>query len=181
MADVRSHEAPLPIAEAFARLPLESPDASAWPLLSARLAKQQRKPRWQVAAAAAVLIGLGWMLFPRGEAPTQIAGTDTSASGTSSTPDLAGLMAESARLERLVAAASDDGASSANTAALGLALEDSLRSLDSELAVASDPAAQLALWQQRVEVLRDVASLETSRHYLASQGQSLDVALVAAY
>jgi hypothetical protein len=32
-----------------------------------------------------------------------------------------------------------------------------------------------------VQLLRNVAALEASRHYLASEGRNLDVALVAAY
>jgi hypothetical protein len=95
--------------------------------------------------------------------------------------ELAALMSESARLERLVAATSDDGASSASTAALSVELEDRLRALDSQLEASRDPAAQLSLWQRRVRLLRNVAAVETSRHYLASEGRNLDVALVAAY
>ena len=95
--------------------------------------------------------------------------------------ELAALMSESARLERVVAAASDDGASSATAAAWSLELEDRLQTLDGELEGNRDPTRQLALWQQRVQLLRDVAEVETSRHYLASQGRSFDVALVSAY
>jgi hypothetical protein len=32
-----------------------------------------------------------------------------------------------------------------------------------------------------VQLLRDVAAMETSRRYLASEGRNFDVALVAAY
>jgi hypothetical protein len=39
----------------------------------------------------------------------------------------------------------------------------------------------VALWQRRVELLRGVAAVVTSRRYLASQGGNFDVALVAAY
>ncbi len=91
-------------------------------------------------------------------------------------------MDESARLERLLGAARDDGASSATAAAMSLTLEDRLSALDAQLqSPAIDPNRQLALWQQRIVLLREAASLETSRHYLAASGQNLDVALVAAY
>ena len=43
------------------------------------------------------------------------------------------------------------------------------------------PRRQLSLWQQRVQLMRNVAAVETSRHYLAAQGDSFDVALVSAY
>src|SRR5205085_846707 len=81
---------------------------------------------------------------------------------------VAALMSESERLERLVYA-SDEGASSASAAAIAAAYEDELHSLDAELAANRDPARNLALWQQRVELLRGVAAVESSRRYLASQ------------
>ena len=95
--------------------------------------------------------------------------------------DLAALMSESARLERLWAAASDNGASSATAAALSVELEDSLHMLDIQLEANREPAQQLTLWQRRVQLLRSVAAVETSRRYLAAEGRSLDVALVSAY
>ena len=96
-------------------------------------------------------------------------------------PELAALMSQSARLERLLALANDDGASTASTAAVSLEYEDRLHQLDAELEASRDPDAQLPLWRQRLQLLRQVAALEASRHYLASEGRSLDVALVAAY
>ena len=86
-----------------------------------------------------------------------------------------------AEIDRLVDAAGDEGASSGTAVAVRLSLEDSLRGVDAQLASATDIARQLPLWQQRVDLMRDVAAIEASRHYLASQGDSLDVALVAAY
>jgi len=73
------------------------------------------------------------------------------------------------------------GASSASAAAISVAYEDQLHALDAELAANTDPSRALPLWQQRVELLRGVAAVETSRQYLAAQGGNFDVALVAAY
>jgi hypothetical protein len=175
----------LPIAQALAGLPLESPIASAWPALARRIAPAPRRAsRWPLALAASAVIGLSVFLLPKqastpsGTAATTVAGSVA----TSAAPgQLAALMSESAQLERLVAAANDDGASSASAAALSIALEDSLKGVDGELAASTDAAQQLSLWQQRVDLLRDVARIETSRHYLAAEGENLDVALVAAY
>ena len=43
--DARLPERELTVAEAFARLPLETPERSAWPVLAARLAATEDRPR----------------------------------------------------------------------------------------------------------------------------------------
>lgn len=173
----------VPIAQALAGLPLESPIASAWPALSRRIAPPRRaSSRWPLALAATAVVGMAIFALPREAAtPTTVESVPVVDTTTSGAGQLAALMSESARLERLVAAANDDGASSASAAALSVALEDSLKGVDGELTAATDSSQQLALWQQRVDLLRDVARIETTRHYLAAQGQDFDVALVAAY
>lgn len=183
MADPHPPELSVTLAAALARMPLETPAHSAWPALARRLAPGRRRAHWPLAIAAGLL---GLLLLPRGVSPptSTVAKQAVGSGGPSvgSRPvELAALMSESARLERLVAAASDDGASSASAAALSVELEDRLRALDSQLEASRDPAAQLSLWQRRVQLLRNVAAVETSRHYLAAEGRNLDVALVAAY
>jgi hypothetical protein len=189
MADLTARDDGITLADALRSLPLEMPDRNAWPMLAARLDERRRHARrvsrWPYAAAAAALLALA--LLPRGGTLTSDSATapHASASTTTATPAmnrLAALMSESAQLERLVAAANDDGASSGSTAALGLQMEDSLQHLDASLnSGALTDKQQLALWQQRVNLLREIASLETSRHYYAAEGRSLDVALVSAY
>lgn len=170
----------LSLSDALARLPLETPGHSAWPTLSARLQARRRYPRWPFAVAAAVaLLALAFVPRQPAVAPAAVA---SSTAATTTDTRLPALLDESARLERLLGAARDDGASSASAAAMSVTLEDRLAALDGQLqAQASDPNRQLALWQQRIVLLREAASLETSRHYLAASGQNLDVALVAAY
>jgi len=61
MADLRTgRDDGVDIATALNALPLESPEHSAWPVLAARLADQQRqlrrRSRWPYAAAAAALL-----------------------------------------------------------------------------------------------------------------------------
>jgi len=181
MADIHGRDG-LPLAAALAALPLESPEASAWPALASRLARQpiRRRPTraWSVAVAAG-LIALA--LAPRGWLGADAPSSPALAAGATAPQPLAALMSESARLERLVAAASEAGASSGTAAVVSLQVEDRLRSVDAELQSGPAPARQLALWQQRVELMRDIAAFETSRHYLASRGEQFDLALVAAY
>lgn len=169
----------IPLGAALRAMPLESPPGDVWTVLAARLPRKHARPRWPLALAA-VLLGL--MLLPWGLPDRQSAvpsGAVATRAGDSVA--LAEVMAESARLERLVAALSEAGASSATAATLSLELDDRLRALDETLQASRDPSKQLALWRQRVQLLRNVAAVETSRHYLASEGRNLDVALVAAY
>lgn len=188
MADENStaepRDLPLPLGLALANLPMQAPLSDAWPLLAARLPARRRLPRWPLALAASLLLGL--LALPRlavspAPAPAAAAGASAGAQAAVGSAALAALMSESAQLERLLLAANDGSASSASAAALSLAYEDQLQALDAELASTRDPKQALPLWQQRVELLRGVAVVETSRHYLASQGRSFDVALVAAY
>jgi hypothetical protein len=185
MADHEFNPTRIPLAQALAALPLETPDRSAWPALAARLGKRRRMPRWPMALAAGLLalalLPRGWYSDPSAAGPSQAGVAATATIAAESRGQLASLMSESARLERLVSAASDDGASSGSAAALSLALEDKLAALDAELEAGPDAATQLSLWQQRVELMRNIAAVETSRHYLAAEGSNLDVALVAAY
>lgn len=185
MDDHETDRPRIPLAQALASLPMETPDRSAWPALAARLDKRRRILRWPLTLAAGLL---ALALLPHGwysdRAQTNPRPTGVSAiaeSAVESRAQLAALMSESARLERLVSAASDDGASSGSAAALSLALEDKLTVLDAELEAGPDPATQLSLWRERVELMRNIAALETSRHYLAAEGGNLDVALVSAY
>jgi hypothetical protein len=179
MVDQEFTEPGITLGAALAGLPLENPERSAWPMLAERLSAKKRRARWPFALAAGLL---ALMLLPIGLPPSTTQQTaSTNGVVVSQSIELASLMSESARLERLVAAANDDGASSATAAALSLEYEDRLHALDAQLEANRDQGKQLALWQQRVQLLRDVAAVETSRHYLAAEGRNLDVALVAAY
>ena len=167
------------LGDALRALPLEAPDASAWPRVAARIAQARRPPRarrvaW-LALAASLLAGIlvagfgGWRTVPADGSTTQA-------------DALASLMTESAQLERLLAAASDDTAGNASALVLSLQLEDRLRSVDAELARPGlGEARRLALWRERVELLHVAAGLASSRRYYAAQGQALEPTLVATY
>jgi hypothetical protein len=182
MPDDRILAPGLTLAQALRALPLESPPQSAWPALAAKLpATRRRTPRWPLALAASLLAGLALTLAPGNRPTAPEPGATHAASDPVAQARLDALMAESAQLESLVAAASDDGASSATVAALGLALQDQLQLIDAQLQANAAPSQQFALWQQRVSLLRDVAGLESSRHYLAAEGRGLDLAMVSTY
>lgn len=179
MAEPQPRQPLMSLGAALRQMPLESPRRSAWPPLGRRLTPPAPRWRWPLALAASLL---ALALLPSGR-PTSEADRVRTVAGTVAMQrvDLAALMSESARLERLWAAASDNGASSATAAALSVELEDSLHMLDIQLEANREPAQQLTLWQRRVQLLRSVAAVETSRRYLAAEGRSLDVALVSAY
>jgi hypothetical protein len=180
-------EAGIPLGAALAAMPLEAPEHSAWPLLAARLQRpEKRLPRWPFALAASLLA----LAVLQHELPISVSGhaaSNAAVTGTATITaandrvELAGLMSESARLERLIAATNDDGASNATAAALSLEYDERLQLLDSELELNRDATRQRLLWQKRVQLLRNIAAVETSRNYLAAEGRSLDVALVSAF
>lgn len=90
------------------------------------------------------------------------------------------LQSRSAQLEALVAMARDDRAGSASTALLGSELDATIAAIDATLSQPDLAADQrTALWQQRVETLQQLAGLETTERWLASQGALYDAALVS--
>lgn len=122
---------------------------------------------------------------------TAVATTDTPPATThaanpppgaiSQTPDgdLPALQAESARLEALVALASDERVGSASSVVLTAGLQDRIGLIDTALSqVDLDDATRLALWQQRISTLRDLAGIESTQRWLATHGERYDGALV---
>ena len=183
MPDARLPPDGVTIADAFAGLPQEAPERSAWPLLEQRiLAAQPRRPlRWPLALAAAAVLALAAVM--PGMLDTGSPVTETPFVAAVDNPDpLEALMAESAQLEMFISAAASDAMASASGTLVSLAFEDRLQHVDSAL---SDPAiddqAREALWQQRVSLLREYAGVQGTRQWLAAQGATLDDALVTTY
>ncbi|GAB2661706.1 hypothetical protein [Arenimonas aestuarii] len=186
--DIRTPPRGLSLGEAIARLPLEAPDRSAWPLLAERfdaVRKRPRGPRWPfaLAAAAAAVLALALVLpIPREQAATTPEGSPSMASIAAEPTDLQELMAESAQLEALLATVSRDEVASANTLLLGLELEDRIARVDAALADPGLPDSERTdLWRQRVDTLRDYAGLQGTAQWVAVQGDQLDGALVATF
>lgn len=86
---------------------------------------------------------------------------------------------ESARLERVIAATRDPRVGSGPAASLAGALDAELAAVDARLAQPGlDASQRLALWRERVDVLRTSAELESQLRLLAAEGDALDGALV---
>ena len=160
---------------ALRALPLDTPDTNTWARLAPQLpavrkARTTRRRRIALALAASVALAMLAPQLARDPAP--------------STPvdELPALMAESARLESLLAAASDDVSGNASTMVLALQIEDRVRALDARLAQPGlSVADRTTHWRERVELLHAAAGLESSRRYYAAQGRALEPTLVAAY
>lgn len=188
MPDIQPRDNEIGIAEAFGRLPLETPDRSAWPLLAERIAaappRSRPRPRWPFLLATAAVLALAAVMpgLLNHPVPTGPATPDVIADTTSADVSLQALMSESAQLEYLIGAVSNDEMASANAAALGLEFEERLQRLDTALSDPRlDPDNRSLLWQRRVALLRDYAGLLGTTQWLAAQGDRLDGALVATY
>lgn len=87
--------------------------------------------------------------------------------------------AESARLERVIASTRDPRVGSGPAASLAGALDGELAAIDARLAQPDlDAGQRLALWRERVDVLRASAEFESQLRLLAVEGDVLDGALV---
>lgn len=86
---------------------------------------------------------------------------------------------EAARLERVIAATRDPRVGSGPAASLAGALDAELAGIDARLSRPGlDAGQRLALWRERVDLLRASAEFESQLRLLAVEGDALDGALV---
>jgi len=184
---------------AFAALPLERPDTDAWADIAARIpahAPASRKPapwiaRVAIAAALALAVVVPLRMLDRSKpagddaASTQVASaSSTSTAPSTQAPTPAGdsletLYAQSAQLEGLLALARDEDVATGAAIEVGVDLDNELARIDAQLRQPGlDSARQLALWRARVDTLRSAVSFESTRRWLAAQGERYDGALV---
>ena len=98
---------------------------------------------------------------------------------TDANADLEALYAASAQLETLLALTRDTRAESGPAAALASALDAALATIDARLAEPGlDTSQQEALWQARVDTLRQATDFETQQRVLSAQGRRYEGALV---
>lgn len=176
--------------EAFAALPLEEAPADGWATLARRLdARRHRLPRWSlplaVAAALALAIVPAWLPRTADDPPSSNPARIAKAARTpdpgpaASTVTLEQLYAESARLESLLQYARDNRVASGAAAVMGAELDARLRTIDASLMQPGlDRPRQRQLWDERVQLLRAFASFESTRRWLAANGERYDGALV---
>lgn len=92
------------------------------------------------------------------------------------------LKAQSAQLEALVALARDERVANASSELLSSELDSGIAAVDAAL---SQPGVgdsrKQELWQQRVDLLQQLAGVEATSRWLAAQGASSETALVSVY
>lgn len=171
--------------DAFAALSLEQPPSDGWSRLDARL-QALRRPQWgrrlAIAAAVLVAVALPWRLYTTQDLPatdsTAPVIASQSAPASSQAASLDSLYAESAQLESLLQYARDDRVSSGAAAALSAELDARIAAIDSALIQPGlSPERQLWLWRNRVEALRSLTGFESTRRWLAANGERYDGAL----
>lgn len=92
------------------------------------------------------------------------------------------LKAQSAQLEALVALARDERVANASSELLSSELDSGIAAVDAALAQPDlADARKQELWQQRVDLLQQLAGVEATSRWLAAQGTSNDTALVSVY
>jgi hypothetical protein len=92
------------------------------------------------------------------------------------------LYVQSAQLEALVAQTRDENVATGPAAVLADELESRVALIDASLAQSELATTQrAALWQQRVDALRQLAGLQSTQRLLAAQGERYDGQLVAVY
>lgn len=143
------------------------------PTPTARAAARQSRIEPSPAAASAV--------------SSQTVQPDTASLAASTTSDAAldplqKLKAQSAQLEALVALARDERVANASSELLSSELDSGIAAVDAALAQQdlADTRKQ-ELWQQRVDLLQQLAGVEATSRWLAAQGASNETALVSVY
>ncbi|MFC5579337.1 hypothetical protein ACFPOA_15095 [Lysobacter niabensis] len=112
--------------------------------------------------------------------PTLAAASSVMPTAAPDADPLQKLQAQSAQLEALVALARDDRVGNASSELLSSELDAGIAVVDAALSQADLSGAQKReLWQQRVDLLQQLAGVEATSRWLAAQGSSSSTNLVA--
>lgn len=112
---------------------------------------------------------------------------DTTRIATTGQPDspasratLDSLYAQSARLEDVLALARDDRVSTGTAAALTDSLNAQVASIDAALTQPDvSPQGRTDLWNERIDILRQLVGIETTQRLYSARGQQYEAAMVS--
>ena len=167
---------PITVLNALQALPLEAPGESLWPSIQTHLPKKTVWPTWAMASAASlalVLLSIAFNSNMPWSAPTKLIHQNAQQSS------LEQLIVQSTQLENAFYAEQDDSISSATVIAANLALEDQLSVIDNQLSAQIGSSTSTGLWKERISVLKQGLSLNTTNAQFNANGQNLDLALAS--
>jgi len=177
MPDCNGMNPPLTLADALRALPDATPQPDLWPQLAQTLAQRRRARRWRTALPIALAAGVALaLLLPRVverdatvatptvvSSPTQEASTPSTASvepvSTATANDIDALRRRSHSLETWIAAVSAQAPQNGRDLMAAVEVEDLIGVVDVQLDATRNDAEALPLWQRRVDLLEDLATI----------------------
>lgn len=170
--------------EALSQLPEHAPDSETWSRIHARAVSRRRSRRrlrriLPLAAAASLLLALGMPVLHDATSPdraplqtqTHVSPpTRNPATAHTAMPTVASLQHRSMRMEQWLSELRTHGAPLQGVAlARAVDLQDRIGLVDLQLSAPGDTPARKALWQQRVNLLQDLAMLRVSQSPVSDQ------------
>lgn len=172
MADISQHHSSITLQQALQNLPLESPDASVWPMLLQQLPAKKKRTYLPTALAASLAL---FAVLP-------LAFNTPNVAPPAMEPGIPSLIKTSAQLETILGATRNSTSSNASAELMSLAWEEQLQAIDFQLSNTSlSGVQQTALWKKRVSVLQEATQFYASQRYQQSEGKMFDIAFVESY
>lgn len=169
MLDRNGMNPPCTLADALRALPDAAPQPDLWPQLAQSLAQRRRARRWRIALPAALAAGVTLaLLLPRvaeRDAPAIVSAPAPGESPASNATIVAAagqidaLRNRSHSLERWIAAVSAQAPQNGRDLMAAVEVEDLIGVVDVQLDATRNDAEALPLWQRRVDLLEDLATI----------------------
>jgi hypothetical protein len=182
MADMTIQTHQIPLADALKAMPMETPATSslqmvmaALPNASGRFGKTHHRkwPRYAMACGLSTLLFITIFFNARQASQKNEA---------SPTPQLEHLMQQSAQLENILLSTRRTLSSDANIENWQIEIDQQLQHIDQRLSEnVPNSEQQTALWQARIDALKNANLLGVKQNLHAAEGNYLQVALVETY